>query len=68
MAVTRPVPDRQIVDLGQNINGWLRLGDLGPAGTELTIVHGEILDPIGDVTQDHVTPPNPFTGESCPSA
>ena len=24
----------QIVDLGQNINGWLRLTDLGPAGTE----------------------------------
>ena len=38
VAVTRPAPDRQVVDLGQNINGWLRLSDLGPEGTELTIV------------------------------
>ena len=30
VSVTRPVPDRHVVDLGQNINGWLRLGDLGP--------------------------------------
>ena len=25
VAVTRPRPDRQVVDLGQNINGWVRL-------------------------------------------
>ncbi len=56
VGVTRPAPDRQVVDLGQNINGWLRLSDLGPEGTELTIVHGEFLDPSGDVTQDHLTP------------
>jgi alpha-L-rhamnosidase len=56
VAVTRPAPDRQVVDLGQNINGWLRLRNLGPEGTELTIVHGEFLDPSGDVTQDHLTP------------
>ena len=55
VAVTRPAPDRHVVDLGQNINGWLRLRDLGPEGTELTIVHGEFLDPSGDVTQDHLT-------------
>ena len=35
---------RQVVDLGQNINGWVRLTDLGPADTELTLVHGEALD------------------------
>ena len=45
---------RQVVDLGQNINGWVRLTDLGPAGTELTLVHGEALDASGDVTQDHL--------------
>ena len=27
-------PDRQVVDLGQNINGWVRLTDLGPPGTD----------------------------------
>ncbi|MGP0031607.1 MAG: family 78 glycoside hydrolase catalytic domain [Acidimicrobiales bacterium] len=62
VAVTRPLSDRHVVDLGQNINGWLRLGDLGPRDTELTIVHGEALDASGDVTQDHLAPPNPFTG------
>ena len=61
VAVTRPHPDRQVVDLGQNINGWLRLSDLGPAGTELTIVHGEFLNEAGDVTQDHLSPD--FLGE-----
>ncbi len=54
VSVTRPRPDRQVVDLGQNINGWLRLRNLGPEGTELTIVHGEALDRSGDVTQDNL--------------
>jgi alpha-L-rhamnosidase len=54
VAVTRPRPDRQVVDLGQNINGWVRLRDLGPAGTNLTLTHGEALDEAGDVTQDHL--------------
>ena len=58
VAVTRPRPDRQVVDLGQNINGWVRLTDLGPAGTDVTLVHGEALDPSGDVTQDHLSPGN----------
>jgi alpha-L-rhamnosidase len=54
VAVTRPAPDRQVVDLGQNINGWVRLGNLGPAGTAITLTHGEALDAGGDVTQDHL--------------
>jgi alpha-L-rhamnosidase len=53
-SVRRPKPDRQVVDLGQNINGWVRLTELGPAGTELRLVHGEALDAAGDVTQDHL--------------
>jgi alpha-L-rhamnosidase len=54
VAITRPAPDRQVVDLGQNVNGWIRLGDLGPAGTKLTLTHGEALDASGDVTLDNV--------------
>ena len=46
----------QIVDLGQNINGWMRLTDLGPAGTTITLTHGEWLGPDGDVTTDHLAP------------
>ena len=45
---------RHVVDFGQNSNGWVRLGDLGPAGTTLTIIYGEMLDGAGDVTQDNV--------------
>ena len=36
MSVTELAPGRHVVDFGQNSNGWVRLDDLGPAGTELT--------------------------------
>lgn len=40
----------QVVDFGQNINGWVRLKNLGPAGTLITLTHGEAIDSLGDVT------------------
>lgn len=43
-----------VVDLGQNINGWVRLADPGPAGAEIVLTFGEALDAKGDVTQDHI--------------
>ena len=43
VSVTDARPGSQVFDLGQNINGWVRLTDLGPAGTELTLTHGEAL-------------------------
>ncbi|MEU0479593.1 family 78 glycoside hydrolase catalytic domain [Streptosporangium sp. NPDC006013] len=49
-------PGRQVVDLGQNINGWVRIGGLGPRGTRLTLTHGEMLDDSGDVTLGHLRP------------
>ncbi|MEU5095235.1 family 78 glycoside hydrolase catalytic domain [Streptomyces sp. NPDC020996] len=52
--VSEPRPGRHVVDLGQNINGWVRLSGLGPAGTRLTLVHGEVLDQDGDVTTDNI--------------
>lgn len=54
------LPGRQIVDLGQNINGWIRLSRLGPAGVPITLTHGEALDANGDVTTDHLRPDFPF--------
>lgn len=39
---------RHIVDFGRNLNGWVRLTDLGPRGTRLTIEHGEALTLSGD--------------------
>jgi alpha-L-rhamnosidase len=49
-------PDRLVVDLGQNINGWLRLNVDAPAGTTVTITHGEAVDSTGDVTMEHLAP------------
>ncbi len=63
VAVTSPRPGVQVVDLGQNINGRVRLHDLGPAGTELRLTHGEWLGPDGDVTMDHLAPAMPFLPE-----
>jgi alpha-L-rhamnosidase len=55
-----------IVDFGQNAAGWIRLSDLGPAGTRTVIDHGEHLDATGDLTTAHLDsakpgrPPIPF--------
>lgn len=54
VAVTEFGPGRHVVDFGQNSNGWVRLTDLGPPGTRLTITYGECLDSAGDVTQANV--------------
>ena len=66
-SVTRLADGRLVADLGQNINGWIRLGNLGQAGTELTLVHGEALDAAGDVTTDHLRPAVPFLPEPLPA-
>ena len=67
VSVTRLDQDRQIVDLGQNINGWVRLSRLGPAGTTIRLVHGEWLDAAGDVTTEHLQPAVPFLPEPLPA-
>ncbi|MFK0156557.1 family 78 glycoside hydrolase catalytic domain [Streptomyces sp. NPDC090493] len=57
VSITSPRFGVQVVDFGQNINGWVRLSDLGPRGTELTLVHAEALAADGDVTTDHLDLP-----------
>ncbi|AYY12411.1 alpha-L-rhamnosidase [Actinobacteria bacterium YIM 96077] len=52
--ITEPRPGVRVVDLGQNINGWVRMTNLGPAGTRLTLTYGEALDAYGDVTQENM--------------
>ena len=54
VAVTRLADGGTVVDFGRNVNGWVRLTDLGPAGTRLTLAHGERLDADGRVTTDHL--------------
>jgi len=63
VSVTEPRPGVFVVDLGQNINGRVRLSSLGPAGTEITLTHGEALGPDGDVTMTHLQPAMPFLAE-----
>jgi alpha-L-rhamnosidase len=67
VGVTEIRPGVHVVDLGQNINGWTRLTDLGPEGTELALVHGECLDGDGDVTTDHLQVDFPFLPEPLPA-
>jgi alpha-L-rhamnosidase len=48
ISVREVAPTRLVVDFGRNSNGWVRLTDLGPEGTQLTIEHGEALTPTAD--------------------
>jgi alpha-L-rhamnosidase len=66
VAVTRVHSDVQVIDLGQNISGWIRLRDLGPAGTTVSLVHGEALDAAGDVTVEHLAGMDFVTNEILP--
>ncbi|MEI2810226.1 MAG: family 78 glycoside hydrolase catalytic domain [Nocardioides sp.] len=60
VSITQLRPGVHVVDLGQNINGRIRLTNLGPAGTELTLTHGEALGADGDVTIEHLRPDIPL--------
>jgi alpha-L-rhamnosidase len=55
-AITRLASGHQVVDFGQNIHGWVRLSRLGAPGEKVTLVYGEALGTVGDVTQDHLRP------------
>ena len=67
VSVTRLAGGAHVIDLGQDINGWVRLTDLGPADTPLTLTHGEWLGPDGDVTTEHLRPAVPFLPEPLPA-
>ncbi|MFB9833100.1 family 78 glycoside hydrolase catalytic domain [Actinoallomurus acaciae] len=50
VAIRRPARGLHIIDFGQNLGGWVRLSNLGPRGTPLTLTHAEALRPDdGDV-------------------
>ena len=63
IAIVRLDAHRQIVDLGQNIAGWLRIRNLGARGNRVTLTFGEVLDLAGDVTQVNLAPALPFMPE-----
>ena len=63
VSVTEVRPGVHVVDLGQNVNGRVRLSSLGATGTWITLTHGEALGPDGDVTMEHLRPSAPFLPE-----
>lgn len=50
----RIAEDTWVLDFGQNASGWLRLEDLGPAGTRTVIDHGEHVGPDDDLDTSHL--------------
>jgi alpha-L-rhamnosidase len=63
----RRVAGGQVFDLGQNISGWVRLRNLGPVGTAITLTHGEAISSEGDVTTKHLEVDLPFIPEPLPA-
>ena len=43
-----------VVDMGQNMVGWVRLTVTGPAGTTVTLRHAEVLDKTGEFYTDNL--------------
>ena len=43
-----------VVDMGQNMVGWVRLKVDGPAGTTVTLRHAEVLDKAGNFYTDNL--------------
>jgi len=54
VSITEIKPGVYVFDLGQNIAGYSRLSVAGPAGTEITLKHGERLYPDGSVEQKQI--------------
>lgn len=54
VSVTEVQPGVFIYDLGQNIAGWVRIKVSGPAGTKVTIRHGERLNPDGTLYTENL--------------
>lgn len=55
----RLADDTWVLDFGQNASGWLRLTDLGPAGTRTVIDYGEYVAPNGDLSTAHLDSTKP---------
>ncbi len=47
-AILKTPAGETVVDMGQNMVGWVRLKVSGPAGTTVTMLHAEVLDKTGN--------------------
>ncbi|MCX6375659.1 MAG: family 78 glycoside hydrolase catalytic domain, partial [Armatimonadetes bacterium] len=52
--LTNPKPGVWVYDFRQNFSGWCRLKVSGPAGTEVSIRHAEVLYDDGTVNQENL--------------
>jgi alpha-L-rhamnosidase len=52
--ILRTPAGETVVDLGQNMVGWIRLKVKGPAGTTVTLRHAEVLDRNGNLYTDNL--------------
>jgi hypothetical protein len=59
--VTQPKPAVFVFDLGQNFAGWPKIVVSGPAGAEVRMTTGELLDSAGLVSQRSSGGPTYFT-------
>ncbi len=55
-SIRRLDSERQVIDFGSNINGWVSIAGskLGGAGNRVRVRHGELLGRDGDVDTDHL--------------
>ncbi|MFJ4175368.1 family 78 glycoside hydrolase catalytic domain [Microbacterium sp. NPDC089696] len=56
---TRVDDETWVLDFGQNASGWIRLDDLGAAGTRTVIDYGEFVGPDGDLDTSHLDSTRP---------
>lgn len=54
VSLTEVADGTWVADFGQNASGWIRLADLGPAGTRTVIDYGEFVGPDGDLSTTHL--------------
>lgn len=53
-SVTRTRSGRQLVDLGQNVAGVVRIRLVGPPGTQVTLTHSEVVGRDGELDRDYI--------------
>ncbi|MBU4200810.1 MAG: glycoside hydrolase family 78 protein [Verrucomicrobia bacterium] len=54
IGITEPKPGVFVVDMGQNMTGWVQLRVQGQAGTEVTLRYAEKLGEDGDIDQGNI--------------
>ncbi len=59
-SIRRIAENTYIVDVGQNLAGWMRLELNQPRGTRIRLRHGEVLTPDGKLYRDNLRIKGPF--------